>query len=119
MTASEDQTPSLRDQILQNQEIIDRLNARLARKTDEVEIIQQISSQLTSTLELATILDVTLTAMDAVLGFHHGMIMLADEAGETLDVAASRGYDDAGIGAEVPFALADDGTFGSGPATAQ
>ena len=109
MPASEDQLPSVRDQILRNQEVIDGLNAQLARKTDEVKIIQQVSAQLTSTLDLSTILDVTLTAMDAVLGFRHGMIMLADDAGETLRVAASRGYDDAGIGAEVPFG---QGVFG-------
>lgn len=109
MTATENETPSLRDQILQNQVVIDGLNARLARKTDEVKIIQQVSAQLTSTLELKTILDVTLTAMDAVLGFRHGMIMLADDAGETLRVAASRGYGDAGTGAEVPFG---QGVFG-------
>ena len=47
--------------------------------------------------------------MDTVLGFRHGMIMLADEAAEKLRVAASRGYDDAGIGAEVPFV---QGVFG-------
>ncbi len=109
MTTTEDQTPSLRDQIVRNQEVIDDLNAQLARKTDEVKIIQQVSAQLTSTLDLATILDVTLTAMDTVLGFRHGMIMLADEAGEALHVAASRGYDAAGIGAEVPFG---QGVFG-------
>ncbi len=109
MTATKDDTPSLRDQILQNQEVIDGLNARLARKTDEVQIIQQVSSQLTSTLDLETILDVTLTSMDSVLGFRYGMIMLVDEAGETLRVAASRGYDDAGIGAAVPFG---QGVFG-------
>ncbi len=109
MTATEDDTPSVRDQILRNQEVIDGLNAQLARKTDEVKIIQQVSAQLTSTLELKTILDVTLTAMDAVLGFRHGMIMLADDAGETLRFAASRGYGDAGTGAEVPFG---QGVFG-------
>lgn len=39
--------------------------------------------------------------MDAVLGFKHFMILLADPAGELLTLAASRGYESAGIGAEV------------------
>jgi adenylate cyclase len=109
MTDAGDEAPSVRDQIVRNQEVIDGLNAQLARKTDEVRIIQQISSQLTSTLDLETILDVTLTAMDTVLGFRHGMILLAGESDEVLRVAASRGYDNAGIGAEVPFG---HGVFG-------
>ena len=56
MTTTGDDTPSVRDQIVRNQEVIDGLNARLARKTDEVKIIQQVSAQLTSTLDLETIL---------------------------------------------------------------
>ena len=52
MPTAKDETPSVRDQILQNQEVIDGLNAQLARKTDEAKIIQQVSSQLTSTLDL-------------------------------------------------------------------
>jgi adenylate cyclase len=47
--------------------------------------------------------------MDTVLGFRHGMIMLADEAAEKLRVAVSRGYAAARIGAEVPFG---QGVFG-------
>jgi hypothetical protein len=52
MPTAKEETPSVRDQILQNQEVIDGLNAQLARKTDEVKIIQQVSSRLTSTLDL-------------------------------------------------------------------
>ena len=52
MPTAKEETPSVRDQILQNQEVIDGLNAQLARKTDEVKIIQQVSSQLTSTPDL-------------------------------------------------------------------
>ena len=36
--------PSVREQMLQNQEVIDDLNSKLARKSEEVKIIQQIST---------------------------------------------------------------------------
>ena len=103
MTSPDDKVQSIRDQILENQKIIDDLNARLSRKTDEVRIIQQISSELTSTLDLDKVLGIILNAMDSVLGFKHSMILLADASGEALTVAASRGYADAGLGAKVPI----------------
>ena len=74
---------------------------QLARKTEEIRIIQQVSSEINATLDLGAILEITLKAMDAAPGFNHGMILLADVAGEKLVLAASRGYEDAGIGAEV------------------
>ena len=48
--AVEPAVPSIRDQLVDNQKIVDRLNAELARKTNEVRIIQQISSEISSTL---------------------------------------------------------------------
>ena len=57
----------LRDQLVDNQKIVDRLNAELARKTDEVRIIQQISSEISSTLDLDRILAISLDAMETVL----------------------------------------------------
>ncbi len=95
---------SVRDQILQNQEIIDDLNTKLARKSEEVKIIQQISTEIVATLELDKILDTILAAMDSVLGFEHCMILLTAQADEAkLVLTASRGYADSGIGVEVPF----------------
>ena len=92
--------PTLRDQIVDNQKIIDSLNNKLARKTDEVRIIQQISSEISSTLDLDRILAVSLDAMETVLGFRHSMILLASADERVLKVAASRGYD-GGTGAEI------------------
>src|SRR5215472_10436131 len=71
----------LRDQMVDNQKVIDRLNTELARKTDEVRIIQQISTEISATLDLERILAISLDAMESVLGFRHCMILLAD-AGE-------------------------------------
>jgi GAF domain-containing protein len=92
--------PSIRDQMVDNQKVIDSLNNKLARKTDEVRIIQQISSEISSTLDLDRILAISLDAMEAVLGFRHSMILLASADERTLKVAASRGYD-GNTGAEI------------------
>jgi class 3 adenylate cyclase/putative methionine-R-sulfoxide reductase with GAF domain len=93
----------VKQQIAENQQIIDQLNRQLARKNNEVRIIQQISSEITSTLDLDRILETILNAMDRVLGFQHAMILLKDQVADKLTVAAGRGYDHTTIGAEVAF----------------
>lgn len=96
--------PSIREQMLRNQEVIDDLNSKLARKSEEVKIIQQISTEIVATLELDKILDTILAAMDSVLGFEHCMILLAAQTEEDkLVLTASRGYEDSGVGVEVAF----------------
>ena len=82
----------LRAEIAQNQETIDRLNQDLAKRTNDVRIIQQISSEITSTLDLGEVLQIVLGAMERVLGFQHSMLLLTEPAGEDLVVAATRGY---------------------------
>jgi class 3 adenylate cyclase len=93
----------LREQIAQNQQTIDRLNRDLARVSNEVRIIQQISQEITSTLDLDEVLGVVLPAMERVLGFEHSMILLKDLTADRLRLAASRGYEPPGVGAEVAF----------------
>jgi signal transduction histidine kinase len=92
---------ALRQQILENQKIIDDLNKSLSRKTQEVRIIQEIASEMNATLELDQILHIILESMDNIFGYKHAMILLLDEDGNTLKVAASRGYPASGVGAEV------------------
>ncbi len=91
----------IKKQIAENQEIVERLNRELARKNNEVRIIQQISSEITSTLDLDRILEVVLSAMDRILGFQHAMILLKDQSADRLRVVASRGYDHTTVGAEI------------------
>ncbi len=91
----------LREEIARNQLTIDRLNRDLARKSDQVRIIQQISSEITSTLDLDHVLEIVLLALDRILGFRHSMILLKDPAADTLRVFATRGHDQSGVGAEV------------------
>src|SRR5215831_19219447 len=93
--------PGLRDEIARNQETIDRLNQDLARRTNDVRIIQQISSEITSTLDLGEVLEIVLGAMERVLGFQYSMLLLAEPGGDALVVAATRGYARAGVDARV------------------
>jgi class 3 adenylate cyclase len=100
--AADPRDPSgLREQIAENQQTIDRLNRDLAKKSNEVRVIQQISSEITSTLDLDEVLDIVLRALDGVLGFAHSMILLKDLADDVLRVTATRGYTETGAGAEV------------------
>jgi len=111
MSAAADDQDSrgLREQIARNQETIDRLNLDLAKRTNDVRIIQQISSEITSTLNLGEVLDIVLGAMERVLGFQHSMLLLAEPAGDTLVVAATRGYGRPGTEARVRIG---DGVIG-------
>ncbi|HWC01543.1 MAG TPA: adenylate/guanylate cyclase domain-containing protein [Methylomirabilota bacterium] len=100
--AADPRDPSgLREQIVENQQTIDRLNRDLARKSNEVRVIQQISSEITSTLDLDEVLEIVLRALDGILGFAHSMILLKDLADDVLRVAATRGYAEPGAGARV------------------
>jgi class 3 adenylate cyclase len=91
----------LRKQIAENQATIDRLNRDLAKRSNEVRIIQQISSEITSTLDLDEVLAIVLRAMERVLGFQYSMVLLKDLAQAQLRVFASRGYEPNGVGAEL------------------
>ena len=97
-----DDVRALREAIVANQQVIDDLNRSLARKTNEFRVLQEISQEAVSTLDLDKILERLLDAMDRTLGFTHAMVLLADDAGEQLTVAASRGFSERGVGAVVP-----------------
>ena len=101
MAAEKETSVEIKKQIAENQQIVDRLNRELARKSNEVRIIQQISSEITSTLDLDRILDTILSAMDRILGFQHAMILLKEQLADRLRVVASRGYDYTTVGAEI------------------
>jgi class 3 adenylate cyclase len=92
MSAGNPEPSELREEIARNQETIDRLNRDLAKRTNDVHIIQQISTEITSTLDLDEVLEIVLGAMERVLGFRHSMLLLAEPAGDALVVAATRGY---------------------------
>src|SRR6185437_15257023 len=93
---------SMRTLMIDNQKVIDELNARIQRRDQEVKIIQQISSEINSTLDLEHMLGIILDSLDRVLGFKHCMILLSDNAAASLSVAALRGYENQQPGATVP-----------------
>ena len=73
--------------------------------------VRRGSPELTGVAELATcigragdldmLVEVTLAALDRVLGYHHTVLLLLDESGTRLYTIASHGFDRQGIGAEV------------------
>jgi adenylate cyclase len=67
----------------------------------ELRGLQWMSERINQADDLATLLDVVLESLDTYFGFRHTMVLLADEATDRLVTLASRGYGEAGIGAEV------------------
>jgi DNA-binding NtrC family response regulator/putative methionine-R-sulfoxide reductase with GAF domain len=73
----------------------------LARKTEEVRILQRVSADINSTLDLDEICDVALRTMDELFEFHHAIILLLEPDHTTLKVVASRGYENQAVGGRV------------------
>ena len=68
-----DATPAveLKQQIAENQKAIDKLNEQLSRRTNEIRIIQSISSEILNTLELETLFASVMRLLHEVFGFEH------------------------------------------------
>ena len=75
--------------------------ADLARKTAEFQVLQRVSAELNSTLELDEIYDAALRTMGELFEFHHANILVLEPAADTLIVVASRGYENQAIGGRV------------------
>jgi DNA-binding NtrC family response regulator/putative methionine-R-sulfoxide reductase with GAF domain len=73
----------------------------LTRKTAEVRILQRVSANINSTLDLDEICDVALRTMDELFEFHHANILLLESDNKTLKVIASRGYENQAVGGRV------------------
>ena len=67
----------------------------------ELRGLQWVSDRINHAGELGALLDAVLEALDSYFGFRHAMVLLADEATGRLVALGSRGYGEAGIGAEV------------------
>ena len=74
----------------------------LARKTAEFRILQRVSADINSTLDLDEICDTALRTMDELFEFHHAIILLLEPDNATLKVVASRGYENQAVGGRVP-----------------
>ena len=73
----------------------------LERKIAEVRILQRVSRDINSTLDLDEICDVALRTMDELFEFHHAIILLLEPDNTTLKVVASRGYENQATGGRV------------------
>jgi len=76
----------------------------------ELRGLQWVSDRINRAADLGGLLDAVLEALDSYFGFRHAMVLLADEGTGRLVALASRGYGEAGIGAEVPVG---DGLVGT------
>jgi len=72
--------------------------------------LQEFSERIRLATTLENLLDDILETLDDIFGFGHGMILLATEAPDRLEVIASRGYDRSGVGSQVGFG---EGVIGS------
>ena len=87
--------------MVKKQPTIDDLVEELAQKSAEIRTLQQVSSDINSTLDLEDIYNIVLRTMDELFGFHHALILLLDDSTETMTVVASRGYEDETLGGKV------------------
>jgi hypothetical protein len=79
----------------------------------ELRALQVVSQRMSQATDLEPLLTSLLDALDQELGFAHSVVLLLDEASQTLYTVASHGYsDDGGIGAEVPIGEGLIGTVG-------
>lgn len=67
----------------------------------ELRGLQVVSERVARAVDLETLLGGALTALDELFGFSSSMVLLHDEGARRLFTVASRGYGDAGLGAEV------------------
>ena len=75
-----------------------RKTAKLARQIEEFRVLQRVSAEVNSTLDLEEIYDIALRTMDELFEFHHAIILLVEPGGATLRVVASRGYENQAVG---------------------
>jgi len=69
----------------------------------DLELLRLVAQRLNRSESLADLFDTTLQLLDELLGFHHALILLADERNAKLFAIASRGYPENGVGSEVGF----------------
>jgi adenylate cyclase len=80
---------------------LERKTAQLARRATEFQLLQRVSSDINSTLDLDEIYDAALRAVAELFEFHHAIILLLEPDGQTLTVVASRGYETQASGGRV------------------
>ncbi|NML18874.1 GAF domain-containing protein [Azohydromonas caseinilytica] len=70
---------------------------------DQLPRLRQLAAALNASRDLDELLDNTLTALQGICGIEHQMILKLDECGDRLFTVASRGYEQSGVGSEIPM----------------
>jgi hypothetical protein len=70
---------------------------------EDLEVLRLITERLNRCQTLGELLETALQLLDERLGFHHAIILMADERNQKLFAVASRGYRQNGVGSEVGF----------------
>ena len=70
---------------------------------EDLVLLRLLTERLTRSELLGDLLETALQLLDERLGFHHAIILLADERHDKLFTIASRGYPENGVGSEVGF----------------
>jgi DNA-binding NtrC family response regulator len=83
---------------------------QLDRQAAELDILQRVSTDINSTLDLEEVYETALRTMDRLFEFHHATILLVEPGGEMLRVVASRGYENQAIGGRVRIGTGVTGT---------
>jgi hypothetical protein len=65
--------------------------------------MQELSERIHQAPTLDCLLDAILETLEKIFGFRHSMILLASERPDKLEMIASRGYPEGGVGSEVGF----------------
>ncbi len=77
--------------------------------TRSLDALTAFALMIDGSSDLDTVIDTAVRGIDTVLGYHHVSLLLLDESGSRLYTIASRGFEDANIGAEITLG---DGAIG-------
>jgi adenylate cyclase len=74
-----------------------------ARVPFTLKALQEFSERIQQASTLDCLLEAVLETLERIFGFRHAMILLPGESPERLEMIASRGYPEGGVGSEVSF----------------
>ncbi|NCN11637.1 MAG: GAF domain-containing protein [Leptospira sp.] len=101
MNDAKNDSQTNKEEIISIQENIDLLNSKLKRKNLEFSVIQILSNEIITSLDLDRIFQIAMESLDKYFGFSHSLILLKNSGSDFLKVYASHGYCGQGIGATV------------------
>jgi adenylate cyclase len=79
------------------------------RGSAEMNGLAELAKRVGRAGDLDVLVEVTLAALDQLLGYRHTVLLLLDESGTRLYTIGSHGFDTQGVGAEVPLGVGQIG----------